>query len=88
VNSVPSQTLAEQEHAAVLALLADGEASRARHWRWALGTSQRIVQRTPEELTAEDRVKSFRLGRARRWVTRLLQGFPTTLLLPALLPGS
>jgi hypothetical protein len=60
-----------EEHAAVLALLADGEAWSSSALALALGTSQRSVQRAPEELAAEDRVKSFRLERARRWVAEL-----------------
>jgi hypothetical protein len=76
----------DEEHAAVLALLADGESWSSSALALALGTSQRTVQRALDSLAAAGRVQSFGRGRARRWVTPPLPGFTTTLLLPAPLP--
>jgi hypothetical protein len=76
----------EDEHAAVLAVLADGEAWSSSALSLALGTSQRSVQRSLEALAGAGKVQSFGRGRARRWLTPPLPGFTTTLLLPALLP--
>ena len=72
----------ESRHAAVLALLADGEAWSSSALAIALGASPRTVQRALEQLAAEDRVQHFGRGRARRWVTPSVPGFPTALLLP------
>jgi DNA-binding winged helix-turn-helix (wHTH) protein len=77
----------EEEHGAVLALLADGESWSSSGLALALGSSQRTVQRALESLAAAGKVQSFGLGRARRWMTPPLPGFMTTLLLPALLPS-
>jgi hypothetical protein len=74
----------EDEHAPVLAVLADGEAWSSSGLALALGTSQRTVQRALDSLAAAGRVQSFGRGRARRWTTPLVPGFTTTLLLPAL----
>ena len=76
----------EEEHAAVLAFLADGESWSSSALALALGTSQRTVQRAVESLAAAGKVQSFGHGRARRWTTPPLPGFTTTLLLPARLP--
>jgi hypothetical protein len=76
----------EEEHAAVLAFLADGEAWSSSALALALGTSQRTVQRALEPLAATGKVQSFGRGRARRWMTPPVAGFTTTLLLPAPLP--
>jgi hypothetical protein len=76
----------EEQHAAVLALLADGEAWSSSALALALGTSQRTVQRALDSLAATGKVQSFGLGRARRWVTPPVPGFATSLLLPAPLP--
>jgi hypothetical protein len=76
----------EDEHAAVLAFLADGESWSSSALALALGTSQRTVQRALESLAAAGRVQSFGRGRARRWTTPPVPGFTTTLLLPAPLP--
>jgi hypothetical protein len=72
----------EERHAAVLALLADGEAWSSSALALALGTGQRSVQRALEQL-GETKVQSFGHGRARRWMTPPIAGFTTTLLLPA-----
>jgi DNA-binding transcriptional ArsR family regulator len=72
----------EEEHARVLAFLADGESWSSSALALALGTSQRTVQRTLDSLAAADKVQSFGRGRARRWMTPPMPGFTTTLLLP------
>jgi hypothetical protein len=76
----------EEEHAAVLAFLADGESWSSSALALALGTSQRTVQRALESVAAAGKVQSFGHGRARRWMAPPVAGFTTTLLLPALLP--
>ncbi|MCH4554765.1 DNA-binding winged helix-turn-helix (wHTH) protein [Mesorhizobium sp. USDA 4775] len=77
----------EERHAAVLALLADGEAWSSSALALALGTGQRSVQRALEPLAEAGKVQSFGHGRARRWMTPPVAGFTTTLLLPAPLPN-
>ncbi len=77
----------EDEHAAVLALLADGESWSSSALALALATSQRTVQRALDSLAAAGKVQSFGRGRARRWMTPPVPGFTTTLLLPAPLPS-
>jgi hypothetical protein len=77
----------EDEHAAVLAFLADGESWSSSALGLALGRSQRTVQRALDSLAATGRVQSYGRGRARRWVTPPVPGFTTTLLLPASLPS-
>jgi len=77
----------EGDHAAVLAFLADGESWSSSALALALGASQRTVQRALDALAAENKVQSLGGGRARRWMTPPVPGFPTTLLLPARLPG-
>jgi hypothetical protein len=76
----------DEEHAAVLAFLADGESWSSSALALALSTSQRTVQRALDALAAGDKVQSFGRGRARRWMTPPVPGFTTALLLPALLP--
>ena len=77
----------EEEHAAVLAFLADGESWSSSALALALGESQRSVQRALDSLAASGKVQSFGRGRARRWMTPPVPGFTTTLLLPAPLPA-
>jgi hypothetical protein len=77
----------EDEHASVLAFLADGESWSSSALALALGASQRTVQRALETLGAAGKVQSFGRGRARRWMTTPVPGFTTTLLLPAPLPA-
>ena len=77
----------EDEHAAVLAFLADGESWSSSALALALGTSQRTVQRALDALADAAKVQSFGRGRARRWITPPMPGFATTLLLPASLPN-
>jgi hypothetical protein len=76
----------EDEHAAVLAFLADGESWSSSALALALGTSQRTVQRALDSLAAAGKVQWFGRARARRWLTPPVPGFTTTLLLPAPLP--
>jgi len=76
----------EDEHAAVLAVLSDGEAWSSSALALALGASQRTVQRAIDSLAATGKVQSLGRGRARRWITTPVPGFTTTLLLPTPLP--
>jgi hypothetical protein len=77
----------EEQHAAVLAFLADGESWSSSALALALSASQRTVQRALDRLAAAGKVQFFGRGRARRWMTPPVPGFTTTLLLPAPLPG-
>jgi hypothetical protein len=76
----------EDDHATVLALLADGESWSSSALAIALGASPRTVQRALDSLAASGKVQSFGRARARRWITSPVPGFTTTLLLPAPLP--
>ena len=81
----------DEEHATVLALLADGESWSSSALALALGVSQRTVQRALSSLADDGKVQPVGEGRARRWMTPPLTGFTTvgfttTLLLPAPLP--
>ena len=78
----------EERHAALLALLSDGEAWSSSGLALALATSPRSVQRALEVLASAGRIQSFGRGPARRWMTPPVPGFPTVLLLPASSPGS
>jgi hypothetical protein len=77
----------ENQNASVLAFLADGESWSSSALSLALGTSARTVQRALDSLATAGRVQSHGRGRARRWMTRPLPGFTTTLLLPGALPS-
>jgi DNA-binding MarR family transcriptional regulator len=77
----------DEQHAAVLAFLADGESWSSTALAIALGASPRTVQRALDSLSAAGKVQSYGRGRARRWMTSLVPGFPTILLLPGPLPG-
>jgi hypothetical protein len=79
--------LVEEQHAAVLAFLADGESWSSSALAIALGASTRTVQRAFDSLAAAGKVQSFGRGRARRWMTPPVPGFPTILLLPGPLPS-
>jgi len=72
----------EDRHAALLALLADGEAWSSSALARASGNNQRQVQRALETLAAQGKVQAFGVGRARRWLTPPVPGFATILLLP------
>jgi len=77
----------EDENAAVLAFLVDGEAWSSSALATALGASQRTVQRALDGLAAAGKVQSFGRGRAQHWMSPPAPGFTTTLLLPGPLPG-
>jgi hypothetical protein len=77
----------EQPHATVLAFLADGESWSSSALALALGASPRTVQRALDSLAAAGKVQPFGRGRARRWMTPPVPGFPTALLLPGPLPS-
>jgi hypothetical protein len=77
----------DEEHAAVLALLADGESWSSSALAIALGASARTVQRALEQLAEAGKVQPFGRARARRWMTPPVPGFTTTLLLPGPLPS-
>ncbi len=76
----------EEQHAAVLAFLADGESWSSSALALALGASQRTVQRALDSLAAAGKVESFGRARALRWMTPPMPGFTTTLLLSTPLP--
>ena len=79
---------AEDEHASVLALLADGESWSSSALALALGASQRTLQRALDTLAAAGKVNPVGRGRARRWMmTSPVPGFTTPLLLPVSLPA-
>ncbi|MFL5102783.1 MAG: helix-turn-helix domain-containing protein [Xanthobacteraceae bacterium] len=77
----------DEEYAAVLAFLTDGESWSSSALALALGASQRTVQRALDSLAEAGKVQSFGRGRARRWMTPPVPGFTTMLLLPAPLPS-
>jgi hypothetical protein len=76
----------DDDHAPVLALLADGEAWSSSALALALDTSQRTIQRSLEALAAGGKIQGYGQGRARRWSMLPLPGFATNLLL-ATAPG-
>jgi hypothetical protein len=77
----------EEQHAAVLAFLADGESWSSSALALALGASQRTVQRALDALGAAGKIQCFGRGRARRWMTPPVPGFAAGLLLHTPLPG-
>jgi hypothetical protein len=77
----------DEEHAAVLAFLVDGESWSSSALALAMGASQRTVQRALDALGAAGKVQAFGRGRARHWMTPPLPGITTTLLLPGPLPS-
>jgi len=77
----------DEQHATVLAFLADGESWSSSALAIALGASPRTVQRALDSLAAAGKVQSFGRGPARRWMTPPVPGFPTILLLPGPLPS-
>jgi DNA-binding transcriptional ArsR family regulator len=72
----------ESPDAAVLALLADGEAWSTSSLALALGQSQRTVQRALRALEEAAQVRALGRGRSQRWLSAPVAGFATTLLLP------
>jgi hypothetical protein len=77
----------EDQHAAVIAFLADGESWSSSALALALGASARTVQRALDSLAITGKVQSYGRGRARRWMTAPVPGFTITLLLPGPLPS-
>ena len=77
----------DEQHATLLALLADGEAWSSSALALALDASPRTVQRSLNALVPAGKVRSFGRGRALRWMTPPVAGFPTVLLLPGPLPS-
>jgi hypothetical protein len=77
----------EDQHAAVIAFLADGESWSSSALALALGVSARTMQRALDSLAAAGKVQSCGRGRARRWMTAPVPGITTTLLLPGPLPS-
>lgn len=76
----------DDEHASILALLADGAAWSSSALALALDASQRTVQRALDTLAASGKARASGRGRARRWTSPPIAGFTTSLLLPAPLP--
>jgi DNA-binding transcriptional ArsR family regulator len=72
----------ESPDAAVLALIADGEAWSTSALALALASSQRNVQRALRALEEAGQVSSLGRGRSQRWLSAPIAGFATTLLLP------
>jgi hypothetical protein len=77
----------EEQQAAVIAFLADGESWSSSALTIARGANPRTVQRALDSLAAASKVRWFGRGRARRWMTPPVTGFPTILLLPGPLPS-
>ncbi|MBR0756389.1 helix-turn-helix domain-containing protein [Bradyrhizobium jicamae] len=77
----------EDQHAAVIAFLADGESWSSSALALALGASPRTVQRALDQLAVAGKVQAYGRGRAQRWMTAQVAGFTTTLLLPGPLPS-
>jgi hypothetical protein len=73
----------EENEAAVLALLSDGEAWSSSSLALALGVSTRTVVRSLQTLADSKKIQWFGLGRARRWTLQAIPSFTTILLLPA-----
>ncbi|MGC3991780.1 MAG: hypothetical protein QM796_19225 [Chthoniobacteraceae bacterium] len=76
----------DEEHAAVLGFLSDGEAWSSSALAVALGTSQRTVQRALDALAATGKIQALGQARARRWIMPVVPEFATILLLPGPLP--
>jgi hypothetical protein len=72
----------ESPDAAIVALLADGEAWSTSALALALGSSQRTVQRSLRALEEAAQVRALGRGRSQRWLSAPVTGFTTTLLLP------
>jgi hypothetical protein len=77
----------DEQYAALIALLADGESWSSSALAIALATSPRTVQRALDSLAAAGKAQSFGRGRARRWISPPVPGFPTLLLLPGPVPS-
>ncbi len=77
---------ADDEHAPLLALLADGEAWSSSALGVALGTSQRSMQRALSSLVQAGKVRATGRARAKRWLGVPSARFATPLLLPSWRP--
>ncbi len=84
---VLARPVEEEEHAAVLAFLADGESWSSSALALALGASQRTVQRALDLLAAAGKVQSFGRARALRWMTPPLPGVHDNLVTPCAAAG-
>jgi hypothetical protein len=73
----------EEPYAAILALLADGQAWSSSSLAVALGASQRTIQRGLDSLLASGKAMPLGRARARRWTMPPAPGFATPLLLPS-----
>jgi len=74
------------EAGAILALLEGGESWSTSALAYALGSSQRTVQRALRGLEETAALRTIGRGRSRRWLAPALGGFATNLLLPGALP--
>ncbi len=72
----------ESDDAAVIALMADGEAWSTSALALALDLSQRTVQRVLADLMAAGKARALGNGRTRRWLAASVSEFATMLLLP------
>ncbi|QQR36451.1 helix-turn-helix domain-containing protein [Devosia oryziradicis] len=72
----------DDQHAAVMALLADGELWSSSALAMVLDSSPRSIQRALRALQEAGKAQAVGRGRAQRWALLTLPGFPTTLLLP------
>jgi DNA-binding winged helix-turn-helix (wHTH) protein len=79
--------IADEAHASLLALLADGEAWSSSALALALGASQRTMQRALDDLMLDGKARAIGRGRSRRWTTSSAPDFPTILLLPTAPPN-
>src|ERR1700722_1180666 len=79
--------LAPRRARKVVVLAPPVEDQHASALAFALGASARTVQRALDSLAVAGKVQSYGRGRARRWTTRPVPGFATTLLLPGPLPS-
>ena len=76
----------DEEHAAVLALLADGESWSSSALALALEPASARSSGPSTRSRPRARCSRSAAGRARRWMTPPVPGFATTLLLPTSLP--
>lgn len=75
----------QEEYARVMSLLADSAAWSSSGLALALGQSPRTVQRALDALANAGKVEPLGHGRSRRWMAKVVPGFPTALLLPGTL---
>ena len=77
----------EDQHAAVIAFLADGEVVVELGAGACAGRQRTHRAAGARFACAAGKVQSYGRGRARRWMTAPVPGFTTTLLLPGPLPS-